>query len=106
MNQEILSLMSSLYFIFQEGLIKIALAWLNCTSDVFITFLSNKLLNGGIIKNCVVAYIALGLWPFFHPMKYNGMKLILLMYLFMKFRLTRISTDVSVAFYDSQYCWN
>ncbi|WP_272690967.1 type III secretion system export apparatus subunit SctT [Providencia sp. PROV116] len=66
MNQEMLSLMSSLYFVFQEGLIKIALAWLRIAPVMFLLpFLSNKLLNGGIIKNCVVAYIALGLWPFF-----------------------------------------
>ncbi len=59
MNQEMLSLASSLYFNFQQGLVKIAFAWLRIAPVMFfLPFLSNKLLNGGIIKNCVVAYFA------------------------------------------------
>ncbi len=66
MNQEMVSLMSSLFFSFQQGLIKVAFAWLRIAPVMFfLPFFSNKLLNGGIIKNCVVVYLALGLWPFF-----------------------------------------
>ncbi|BBG60771.1 type III secretion system protein SpaR [Providencia rustigianii] len=65
MNQEMISLASSVYFNFQHGLMKIALAWLRIAPVMFfLPFLSNKLLNGGIIKNCVVAYLALGMWPY------------------------------------------
>jgi len=31
----------------------------------FLPFLSKKLLNNGIIKNCIAIFIVLGLWPFF-----------------------------------------
>nr|ELR5114508.1 type III secretion system export apparatus subunit SctT [Providencia stuartii] len=65
MNQEILSFYSSLYFTFQQGLMTLAIAWLRIFPTLmFLPFLSNKLLNSGIIKNCVTIYIALGLWPF------------------------------------------
>lgn len=66
MSQEFISLASYLFFLFQQGLIKLALAWLRIAPVMFfLPFLSNKLLNSGIIKNCVVVYLALGLWPFF-----------------------------------------
>lgn len=66
MSQELVSLASYLFFLFQQELIKLTLAWLRIAPVMFfLPFLSNKLLNGGIIKNCVVIYIALGLWPFF-----------------------------------------
>ena len=65
MSQELVSLASYLFFLFQQGLIKLALAWLRIAPVMFfLPFFSNKLINGGIIKNCVVVYIALGLWPF------------------------------------------
>lgn len=66
MSQELVSLASYLFFLFQQELIKLALAWLRIAPVMFfLPFFSNKLLNGGIIKNCVVIYIALGLWPLF-----------------------------------------
>ncbi len=72
MNQEMLGLVSSMYFTFQQGLIKIAFAWLRIAPVMFfLPFLSNKLLNGGIIKNCVVAYLALGMWPYLSTNEIN-----------------------------------
>lgn len=73
MSQELVSLASYLFFLFQQGLIKLALAWLRIAPVMFfLPFFSNKLLNGGIIKNCVVIYIALGLWPFFMGVDLQG----------------------------------
>ncbi|HDN2512165.1 TPA: type III secretion system export apparatus subunit SctT [Providencia rettgeri] len=66
MSQELVSLASYLFFLFQQELAKLALGWLRIAPVMFfLPFLSNKLLNSTIIKNCVVVYIILGLWPFF-----------------------------------------
>lgn len=56
----------SLYYAFQSGLMTVALAWMRIAPVFFfLPFLSTKLLNSIIIKNCVAIFLVLGLWPFF-----------------------------------------
>lgn len=64
MSQEALAFYVSLYSALQANLIKLALAWMRIApAFFFLPFLSTKLLNSGIIKNCVALFLALGLWP-------------------------------------------
>ncbi|EKT60898.1 type III secretion system export apparatus subunit SctT [Providencia sneebia] len=64
MNQTILTFYSSLYFSLQEILFTLVIAWGRIAPVLFfLPFLSNKLLNNGIIKNCITIYFILGLWP-------------------------------------------
>ncbi|MEY4922171.1 MAG: type secretion apparatus protein SpaR/YscT/HrcT [Pseudomonadota bacterium] len=72
MNQEMLAFYVSLYSAFQIGLMKLALAWVRIAPVFFfLPFLSSKLLNSGIIKNCVALFLALGMWPFFSTREIN-----------------------------------
>ncbi|WP_145932176.1 type III secretion system export apparatus subunit SctT [Yersinia bercovieri] len=66
MSPEALGFYVSFYSSFQIGLMKLALAWVRIAPVFFfLPFLSSKLLNSGIIKNCIALFLALGLWPFF-----------------------------------------
>ncbi|CNH38556.1 putative type III secretion apparatus protein [Yersinia massiliensis] len=66
MSAEALGFYVSFYSAFQLGLLKLLLAWVRIAPVFFfLPFLSAKLLNSGIIKNCVAVFLALGLWPFF-----------------------------------------
>lgn len=72
MSPEALSFYVSFYSTFQIGLMKLALAWMRIAPVFFfLPFLSSKLLNSGMIKNCVAAFLALGLWPFFSAREIN-----------------------------------
>lgn len=72
MNQDMLTFYVSLYSGFQTGLMKLALAWVRIAPlFFFLPFLSSKLLNSGIIKNCVAVFLALGMWPFFSARELN-----------------------------------
>lgn len=66
MSSEALGFYVSFYSAFQIGLLKLLLAWVRIAPVFFfLPFLSAKLLNSGMIKNCVAVFLALGLWPFF-----------------------------------------
>ncbi|MGE4802466.1 type III secretion system export apparatus subunit SctT [Yersinia hibernica] len=72
MNQEMLAFYVSLYSTFQTELMKLALAWVRIAPlFFFLPFLSSKLLNSGIIKNCVALFLALGLWPLLSAREIN-----------------------------------
>lgn len=59
MDQQVVGLYVSLYSTFQTGLMTLALAWARIAPVFFfLPFLSSKLLNSGMIKNCVAVF-----WP-------------------------------------------
>ncbi|MBS3050405.1 type III secretion system export apparatus subunit SctT [Enterobacter mori] len=65
MTQDVLAFYVALWSTFQSGLIKLAVAWVRIAPVFFfLPFLSSKLLNSGILKNCVAIFLLLGLWPF------------------------------------------
>ncbi|WP_367672373.1 type III secretion system export apparatus subunit SctT [Serratia symbiotica] len=65
MTSEVQSFYFSCYLAFQSGLMTLALGWMRVAPVFFfLPFLSTKLLNNGIIKNCIAIFIVLGLWPF------------------------------------------
>ncbi|HDL7731764.1 TPA: type III secretion system export apparatus subunit SctT [Yersinia enterocolitica] len=72
MDQQVVGLYVSLYSTFQTGLMTLALAWARIAPVFFfLPFLSSKLLNSGMIKNCVAVFLALGMWPFFSTYELN-----------------------------------
>ncbi|AJI96155.1 type III secretion apparatus protein SpaR/YscT/HrcT [Yersinia ruckeri] len=65
MNKEMLNLYSSLYGTFNSGMITLALAYMRIAPVFFLLpFLNTKLLNGVVVKNSLIIYICLGLWPY------------------------------------------
>ncbi|MHA0902015.1 type III secretion system export apparatus subunit SctT [Enterobacter ludwigii] len=64
MTQDVLAFYVTLWNTFQSGIIKLAVAWIRIAPVFFfLPFLSSKLLNSGILKNCVAIFLLLGLWP-------------------------------------------
>lgn len=64
MSKIIVSLYSFIYLFSQESLLKLAISWIRISPVLFfLPFLSHKLLNNGIIKNCIIIYLILGFWP-------------------------------------------
>ncbi|CNF07140.1 type III secretion system export apparatus subunit SctT [Yersinia nurmii] len=65
MNNNVINLYISLYDTFSSGMITLSIAYLRIAPVFFLLpFLNTKLLNGIVIKNSLIIYISLGLWPY------------------------------------------